>query len=88
MAPGVNPNPLNKKLLNISKTIEIPTPKPYIFMSLVLQAIYPIIRYGLWGHPHLPRNGKLLNISKTIEILTPKPYIFLSLVLQAIHAIH
>jgi hypothetical protein len=42
MAPGVNPIPKNGKLLNILKSIEIPTPKPYMFLFLVLQAIYAI----------------------------------------------
>jgi hypothetical protein len=45
MAPGDNPTPRNGKLAKynyISKTIAIPTPKPYIFLFLVLQAIYAI----------------------------------------------
>jgi hypothetical protein len=52
----INPIPRNGKLLNISKTIEIPTPKLYtcIFLFLVLQAVYAI--YYIWSqgssHPH------------------------------------
>jgi hypothetical protein len=80
-------SPRKGKLLNISKTVEIPTPKPYIIFFHVLQAIYALhYRYGPWGQIHPLRKIKLLNIWKTIEIPTPKPYIILFHVLHAIYA--
>jgi hypothetical protein len=45
MAPGgegVNPTPQKWDFLNISKTIEIPTLKLYVFLFLVLQAMSAI----------------------------------------------
>jgi hypothetical protein len=50
--------------LNILKTIEILTPKPYIFMSLVLQAIYAIHYTCIWplGSTPPPEMGNWLNI--------------------------
>jgi hypothetical protein len=73
--------------LNILKSIEIPTSKPYTFLFLMCNTQdMQYISYGPWGHP--PRNGNLLKIFKSIEIPTPKPYIFMFRVLQAIYAIH
>jgi hypothetical protein len=41
MAPGVNPTPHKLEMAEyLKKTVEIPTPKPYIFLFLVLQVIY------------------------------------------------
>jgi hypothetical protein len=43
MVPGVNPTPQKWEIVEyLKKTIDIPTPKPYIFLFLVLQAIYAI----------------------------------------------
>jgi hypothetical protein len=52
MAPGVNPTPRNGKLLNIPKTVEIPTPKPYIFLFPVLRGIQWYVGHDPWGQPH------------------------------------
>jgi hypothetical protein len=52
MAPGVSPTPKNGKLLNISKTVKIYTPKPYILLSLMLRGIQWFVRHDLWIKPH------------------------------------
>jgi hypothetical protein len=51
MTPGVTPTPEMGNWLNILKSIEIPTPKPYIFSFLMLQVRYAIkyIKYDPWG---------------------------------------
>jgi hypothetical protein len=66
------------------KTVEIPTPKLYIFLFLVLSSIHWYAGHDPWGSTPPLRKEKLLNISKTVEIPTPKPYIFLFLVLRGI----
>ena len=54
-------------------TVEIPTPKPYIFMIGVTRRIKCIVVHnpGVNLHP-LPAQNFL-----TVEIPTPKPYIFM-----------
>jgi hypothetical protein len=41
--------------LNISKTVEIPTPKPYIFLFLVSRNIWWYVDHDHtgWSHPHM-----------------------------------
>jgi hypothetical protein len=66
--------PPHGKLLNISKTIEIPTPKAYIFLFLVSRNIWWYIDddHTGWSCPSFYRNCP--NISKTVSIPTPTPY--------------
>jgi hypothetical protein len=52
MTPGVNPPPRKGKLLNILKAVEIPTPKPYIFLFLVLSSIQWYIGHDPWSQTH------------------------------------
>jgi hypothetical protein len=53
MAPGVNLTcPGTGEIMNISKTIEIPTPKQYVFLFLVLWAIYAI--HSIWPSRSTP----------------------------------
>jgi hypothetical protein len=47
-----HPTPRNEKLLNISKTVEIPTPKPYTFLFVVLRGIQWYVGHDHWGQPH------------------------------------
>jgi hypothetical protein len=77
-------SPLNRKCPNFSKTVEIPTPKPYIFLVLVSSSIWWYV-----GHDHTEWYGPVpLDIGsaqiswKPLE--TPKPYIFLFLVPSSI----
>jgi hypothetical protein len=68
-APGVIPHPLPE--VNFLM-VEIPTPKPYIFMIRVTRQIKCLIAQALGGHSHpLPEVDILM-----VEIPTPKPYIF------------
>jgi hypothetical protein len=57
MTPGVIPTPRKEKLLNILKTVEIPTPKPYMFLFLVLRGIQWYVGHDPWGEPHPPGKG-------------------------------
>jgi hypothetical protein len=66
------------------ETNEIPTPKPYIFLFLVLSSIQWYVSHDPWGQTPPPGKGKLLNILKTFEIPTPKPFVFLFLALRSI----
>jgi hypothetical protein len=68
--PRVIPHPLPEvKFL----MVEIPTPKPYIFMIRVTRQIKCIIAQAPGGHTHpLPEVNFIM-----VEILTPKPYIFI-----------
>ena len=53
--------------------VEIPTPKPYIFMIGVTRRIKCIVVHNPGVNPHpLPAQNFL-----TVEIPTPKPYIFM-----------
>jgi hypothetical protein len=67
---------------NISKTVEIPTPKPCIFLFLVSSSIKWCVGHDHteWSCPSSYR--KWSNILKTVEI--PTPYIFLFLVSSSI----
>jgi hypothetical protein len=79
--PWGSTSPLrNGKLLNVSKTIEIPTPKPYIFLFLVSRNMWWYIGYDHTRWPCPPLSRKCPNILKTVEIPTPKPHISLILV--------
>jgi hypothetical protein len=54
-------------------TVEIPTPKPFIFMIGVTRRIKCIVVHNPGVNPHpLPAQNFL-----TVEIPTPKPYIFI-----------
>ena len=53
---GSTPPPRKLTLLNILKTVEIPTPKPYIFLFLVLRSIQWYVGHDPWGQPHPPGN--------------------------------
>ena len=68
-ALGVIPHPLPE--VNFSM-VEIPTPKPYIFMIRVTRQIKYLIAQapGVIPHP-LPEVNFLM-----VEILSPKPYIY------------
>jgi hypothetical protein len=68
--PGVIPHPLPE--VNFVM-VEIPTPKPYIFMIRVTRQIKCLIAQapGVILHP-LPEVNFLM-----VEIPTPKPYIFM-----------
>jgi hypothetical protein len=52
MTPGIIPPHMNGKLLNILETVEIPTPKPYIFLTLAIRGIQWYIGHDPWGQPH------------------------------------
>jgi hypothetical protein len=69
-APGVIPHPLHE--VNFLM-VEIPTPKPYIFMIRVTSQIKCLIAHspGIISHP-LPEVNFLM-----VEIPTPKPYIYI-----------
>jgi hypothetical protein len=52
MTPGIIPPHMNGKLLNILETVEIPTPKPYIFLFLELREIKWYAGHNPLGQPH------------------------------------
>jgi hypothetical protein len=54
-------------------TVEIPTPKPYIFMIGVTRRIKCLVVHNPGVNPQPLRGPNLL----TVEIPTPKPYIFM-----------
>ena len=68
--PGIIPHPLPE--VNFLM-VEIPTPKPYIFMIRVTRQMKCLIAHapGVIPHP-LPEVNFLM-----VEIPTPKPYIFM-----------
>jgi hypothetical protein len=67
---GVIPHPLPE--VNFLM-VQIPTPKPYIFMIRVTRQIKCLIAQAPGGHPPpLPEVNFLM-----VEIPTPKPYIFM-----------
>ena len=67
---GVIPHPLPE--VNFLM-VEIPTPKPYIFMIRVTRQIKYLIAQALGVIPHpLPEVNCLM-----VEIPSPKPYIFM-----------
>jgi hypothetical protein len=53
--------------------VEIPTPKPYIFMIRVTRQIKFLIAQAPGVIPHTPPEVNFL----MVEIPTPKPYIFM-----------
>ena len=70
MPQGVIPQPLHQ--VNFLK-VEIPTPRPYIFIISVTRQIKCLIAQELGAHiPPLPEVNFLMD-----EIPTPKPYIFM-----------
>jgi hypothetical protein len=68
--PGVIPHPLPE--VNFSM-VEIPTPKPYIFMIRVTRQIKCLIAQAPGVIPHSLTEVIFL----MVEIPTPKPYIFM-----------
>jgi hypothetical protein len=80
---GVILSPWYRKCSNIPKTVEIPTPKPYIFLFLVSSSIWWYASHDrtLWSHSPLNRKCPYNYIWKTIEILTSKSYIHVLLFL-------
>ena len=73
---GPCPTPLFNKNSNISETIQIPTPKPYIFFFLMLGHIQWHWQGPPWGHDAPFSLYLRLYISETIQTPTRKPYIF------------
>ena len=71
--PGVIPHPLPE--VNFLM-VEIPTPKPYIFMIRVTMQIKCLIAQapGIIPHP-LPEVNFLM-----VEIPTPKPYMYIFMI--------
>ena len=76
--------PLLHKNPNISETIQITTPKPYIFFFLMLRRIEWHWQGPPWGHDAPPSLHLRPYISETIQIPTPKPYRFLFPILRCI----
>ena len=68
----------------ISKTIQIPTHKPYIFSFLMRGRIECYYFDDPRGQAPPPQFDLWCSISKTIQIPTPKPYIFLFLMMWQI----
>jgi hypothetical protein len=67
---GIIPHPLTEVIFLM---VEIPTPKPYIFMIRVTRQIKYLIAQAPGGHtPPLPEVNFLM-----VEIPTHKPYIFM-----------
>ena len=71
------------KVLNISETIQIPTPKPYIYLCFLWYKAFSNtdreVRSGVARHVTPSSLHKRLNILETVQIPTPKPYIFIFL---------
>jgi hypothetical protein len=74
--------PLNRKWCDISRTVEILTPKLYIFLFSCQGTSDVMLVMTIWGGSALPHPLKqeVLCYLENVEIPTPKPYIFLFLV--------
>jgi hypothetical protein len=63
--------PPNRKCLSISKTVQIPTPKPYVFLFLVSRSNWRYVSHDCTRWLHTLLNRKFPNVSKFVEIPTP-----------------
>ena len=86
---GHAPPPSLHEWQYISETVEIPTPKLYIFLFLMIKGIQ---LHRFWvpsgqacGQSPSLSLHKRPYISETFQIPTPKPYIFIFLMIRVIH---